>query len=278
MTFPWTSTPVGWTIVALFAVAYALVVAEERLDLRKSKPVLFAAGLIWALVAWQALRTGSSQEDVRLLFREAFADFAELFFFLIVAMSYVSAISERNVFEAMRAELVSRGLSYRALFWWTGGLAFFLSAVLDNLTTALIMASVVLAVARENRRFVAVACVNLVVAANAGGAWCAFGDITTLMVWQAHRAEFFDFFTLFVPSLVNFVVPALLMHPFVPKGRPPPGTDDADIKPGGLGVCALFGVTIALTVAAKQLLGLPPVFGMMFGLGLLTLLAWWICL
>src|SRR5436189_60255 len=133
MTFSWTSTPVGWTIVALFAVAYALVVAEERLDLRKSKPVLFAAGLL--------------------------------------------------------------------------------------------MASVVLAVARENRRFVAVACVNLVVAANAGGAWCAFGDITTLMVWQAHRAEFFDFFTLFVPSLVNFVVPALLMHPFVPKGRPPPGTD-----------------------------------------------------
>jgi Na+/H+ antiporter NhaD/arsenite permease-like protein len=138
------------------------------------------------------------------------------------------------------------------------------------------MAAVVLAVARDNPRFIALACVNLVVAANAGGAWCAFGDITTLMVWQAHRAEFFDFFRLFLPSVVNFLVPALLMHPFVPKGTPPAGVDDADIKPGGLGVCALFACTIVVTVAAKQLLGLPPVFGMMFGLGLLNLYAYWI--
>jgi len=276
MTFSWTATPIGWVLLAIFVVAYALVVFEERLGLRKSKPVLFAAGLMWALVAFQALRTGTEQEQVRTLFREGFTHFAELFFFLIVAMSYVAAIGERNVFEAMRAELVSRRLSYRALFWWTGVLAFFLSAVLDNLTTALVMAGVVLAVARDNPRFVALACVNLVVAANAGGAWCAFGDITTLMVWQAHRAEFFDFFRLFVPSVVNFLVPALIMHWFVPKGAPSPGVDDADIKPGGLGVCALFATTIVITVAAKQLLGMPPVFGMMFGLGLLNLYAAWI--
>ena len=276
MTFSWTSTPVGWVLLVVFVAAYALVVFEERLALRKSKPVLFAAGVMWALVAWHALATGTGPEQVRHLFREVFLDFAELFFFLIVAMSYVTAIGERNVFEALRAELASRGLGYRALFWWTGALAFFLSAVLDNLTTALVMGSVVLAVARDSPRFVALACVNLVVAANAGGAWCAFGDITTLMVWQAQRAEFFDFFRLFVPSVVNCLVPALIMHAFVPRGGPPPGVDDADVKPGGLGVCALFAVTIVLTVAAKQALGLPPVFGMMFGLGLLNLYAFWI--
>lgn len=267
-----TSHPIGFAALALFVAAYALVVLEEKIHLRKSKPVMIAAALIWVLIAGYAANEPALGPDfAATAFRHIFLEFCELFFFLVVAMSFVAAITERNVFEALRAELVSRNLSYRSLFWITGTIAFFLSPVLDNLTTALIMSAIILAVAAGNVRFIAVAFVNLVVAANAGGAWSAFGDITTLMVWQAQKVEFFEFFRIFLPSLVNWLIPALCMHFALPPGGPPPGRDDADVKYGGWFICGLFAFTIAATVAGKQWLHMPPVFGMMAGLGLLKL-------
>lgn len=267
-----TAHPIGLVALAVFVLAYAFVVLEERLHLRKSKPVMLGAALIWALIAWSAATTPGVQADfAATAFRHIFLEFAELFFFLIVAMSFVAAMTERNVFEALRAELVSRNYSYRQLFWITGVLSFFLSAALDNLTTALIMSAVILAVGAGNLRFLTLGFVNLVVAANAGGAWSAFGDITTLMVWQAHKVEFFEFFRIFVPSVVNWAVPAICMHFALPSGTPPPGRDDADVKYGGWFVCGLFALTIAITVGGKQFLHMPPVFGMMAGLGLLKL-------
>ena len=265
-------SPMGIAALIVFLTAYAFVVLEERLHLRKSKPVMLGAAVIWAMIAWHAADNPAIGHDfAATAFRHVFLEFAELFFFLIVAMSYVAAISERNVFEALRAVLVSRGFSYRQLFWLTGVLAFFLSPVLDNLTTALIMSGVVLAVGAGNARFVALACINLVVAANAGGAWSAFGDITTLMVWQAGRVEFFEFFAIIVPSLVNWLVPAVLMHFAVPREVPAAGRDDADVKYGGWLVCGLFALTILITISAKQFLHMPPVFGMLAGLALLNL-------
>lgn len=267
-----TSSPIGLLAVGLFVLAYAFVVLEEKLHLRKSKPMMIAAALIWILIAWHAANDSALDPDfAATAFRHIFLEFAELFFFLIVAMSFVAAISERNVFESLRAKLVSRNFSYRALFWITGVISFFLSAVLDNLTTALIMSAVILAVAAGNVRFITLGFINLVVAANAGGAWCAFGDITTLMVWQAHRVEFFEFFRIFLPSLVNWSIPALCMHFALPKGKPSPSRDDAEVKYGGWFICALFAFTIVFTVSARQFLHMPPVFGMLAGLGLLKL-------
>jgi Na+/H+ antiporter NhaD/arsenite permease-like protein len=267
-----TSAPIGILAVAVFVAGYAFVVLEERLHLRKSKPVMLAAALIWVLIAWHAGTTPALGADFAAdAFRHVFLEFAELFFFLVVAMSFVAAMTERNVFEAMRAALSSRALSYRKLFWLTGTCAFFLSPIVDNLTTALIMSGVVLAVGRGNARFVVPAFINLVVAANAGGAWCAFGDITTLMVWQAGRVEFFEFFSIFVPSLANWLVPAALMHFALPAGAPEPGRDDADVRYGGWFICGLYAFTIAMTVAFKQWLHMPPVFGMLTGLAILNL-------
>ena len=274
-TFGWTAEPIGYVALAVFAIAYLLVVLEERTKLQKSKPVMLGAAVIWALIAWRAIGDpGVGADAAKAAFEHVFLEFAELFFFLVVAMTYVSAMTERNIFEALRAELVTRGFSFRQLFWITGVLAFFISPVLDNLTTALIMGSVVLAVGAGNARFVSLAFINLVVAANAGGAWSAFGDITTLMVWQAQKAEFFEFFSLFVPSLVNWLVPAVVMSFAVPREEPPPGRDDADIQYGGIGICVLFAITIAITVAGKQVLSMPPVFGMLAGLALLQVFAW----
>ncbi|MGH8106278.1 MAG: sodium:proton antiporter NhaD, partial [Arenimonas sp.] len=259
-----TDHPLGLLAVGIFVTAYAFVVLEEKLHLPKSKPVLVAAGVIWALIAWYCSQDVSLGPDFAAnAFRHIFLEFTELFFFLIVAMSFVAAMTERNVFEALRAELVSRNLSYRSLFWITGVVSFFMSAALDNLTTALIMSAVILAVGAGNIRFITLAFINLVVAANAGGAWCAFGDITTLMVWQAKKVEFFEFFAIFVPSLVNWLIPAMCMYFALPKETPPPGKDNADVKFGGWMTCILFAVTIAITVSAKQFLHMPPVYGML---------------
>lgn len=275
--FDLAGTWVAWAVLAVFVGAYVLVVIEEKIHLPKSKPVLLGAGLIWALVAGYLAQQGIGADGAAAhAFEAVFLEFAELFFFLIVAMTFVAAMTERNVFEALRAELVSRGWSYRKLFWLTGIISFFMSAVLDNLTTALIMSAVILACGAGNRQFIALAFINLVVAANAGGAWCAFGDITTLMVWQAEKVRFFEFFDLFLPSVVNFLIPAALMHYALPVGTPPGARDDADLKPGAIGICVLFAMTIAITVAGKQFLHMPAVFGMMSGLGLLSLYAYWL--
>jgi Na+/H+ antiporter NhaD/arsenite permease-like protein len=268
-----TGTPLGWTIIALFVVAYILVALEERIHLRKSKPVMLAAALTWGLIAWSVRGDPAQSALVSTAFERMFLDYAELFFFLIVSMTYVDAMAERGVFDVFRAALVRRGLSYRTLFWITGLLAFVLSVVLNNLTTALVVSAVVLALGANNVRFVTICCVNLVVAANAGGAWSAFGDITTLMVWQAHRVEFFEFFRLFLPSLTNWLVPAVLMAFALPPGKPSAADRKATVKFGGMAICVLFALTIAITVAAKQVLQMPPVFGMLAGLALLQMLA-----
>lgn len=269
VTFDLTTHPVGWFSLLLFVLAYVAVILEDHIKIAKSKPVMLAAGLIWALIAW---KTGGS-DATREAFEGMFLEYAEIFFFLVVAMTYVTAMGERGIFDALRAQLVRRGFTFRQLFWITGVLAFFLSAVLDNLTTALVMSAVILAVGIGNMRFISLAMVNLVVAANAGGAWSAFGDITTLMVWQAHKAEFFDFFRLFLPSLVNWLIPAAIMFFALPHGRPEASAEHSGVKRGGTAICVTFGLTIAITVFGKQVLGMPASYGMLTGLALLNFLA-----
>ncbi len=261
--------PVAWLALLIFVIAYLAVIFEERIHIAKSKPVMLGAALIWALIAWQT--DGSAA--TRAAFDEMFLEYAEIFFFLVVAMAFVTAMAERGVFEALRAQLTRSGYAYRTLFWITGVVAFFLSAVLDNLTTTLVMSAVILALGTGNARFCTLALINLVVAANAGGAWSAFGDITTLMVWQAHKVEFTEFFAILLPSLVNWLVPAACMFLAVPRGRPQPLESTARIRRGGLAICVTFALTIAITVAGKQWLGLPAAFGMLSGLALLSLLA-----
>jgi NhaD family Na+/H+ antiporter len=261
----------GLTALAIFAFAYALVIAEEAIHLRKSKPVVVAAGLIWVLLAAVYTRLGAS-DALEAALRHVFLEYAELLLFLLVAMTYVNALEERRVFDALRARLVRAALSYRTLFWVTGVLAFVISPVADNLTTALVMCAVAIALGRDRPRFVALSCINIVVAANAGGAFSPFGDITTLMVWQKGLVAFEDFFRLFVPSVVNFVVPAAIMQFAVPRGRPVPQTETVMLKVGARRIALFFALTIITAVVVHSLLHLPAVIGMMTGLGYLQLL------
>ena len=183
----------GYLALAVFLAAYVLVIVEESLDLRKSKPVMVAAGVIWILTAIAYASQGRSHVVAELL-RHNLLEYAELLLFLLSAMTFINTMLERNVFTALRTSLVSFGLSLRGVFWLTGMLAFCISPVADNLTTALVMGAVVLAMGAGNKRFISAASVNVVVAANAGGAFSPFGDITTLMVWQKGVVQFGDFF------------------------------------------------------------------------------------
>ncbi len=203
-------------------------------------------------------------------------EYAELFLFLLVAMTYVNAMDERRVFDVLRDRLVSSGMGYRSLFWVTGWIAFFLSPVLDNMTTALVTCAALAAVGRESPKFVALGCINLVVASNAGGAFSPFGDITTLMVWQDGKLPFFGFFALFVPSIVNFIVPAACMHFAIPKGRPPAIEGKARFRRGAIGVMFFFACTIVTVVCMHNFLHLPPVLGMMTGLAYLKLYSYYL--
>jgi Na+/H+ antiporter NhaD/arsenite permease-like protein len=261
---------VGWTSLAIFLVAYALVIAEETLHLRKSKPVIVASGAMWILVAAVLAGRGLSHQAEEAL-RHVLGEFVTLLLFLIVAMTYVNALEERRVFDTLRSWLVHSGFSYRALFWLTGWLAFFISPFADNLTTALVMSAVAIAVGHAAPRFVLLSCIGIVVAANAGGTFSPFGDITTLMVWQKGLVSFTEFFVLFVPSVINYVVPAALMHASIPRGKPASSGEAVRLKPGAVGVAALFLITIGLAVGVHTFLALPAALGMMTGLGLLML-------
>jgi len=261
--------------LVFFVVAYALVILEETIHLRKSKPMMVAAGIIWMLVAVAYAQNGQT-EVVEELVRHGLLEFVELFLFLLAAMTYINTMDERGVFDVLRARLLAQGFSLRQLFWVTGAIAFVMSPIADNLTTALLMATIVMAVGGSSRRFVVVGCVNVVVAANAGGAFSPFGDITTLMVWQAEFVEFHEFFPLIGPSLVNWLVTAALLSLAVPSGQPDAIEEEAKLLHGAWVVVGLFVLTVSMAVGSHTLLHLPPVIGMMTGLGLLKLFGYYL--
>jgi Na+/H+ antiporter NhaD/arsenite permease-like protein len=265
-----TRHPVGYLALIIFFVAYGFVAIEKAIHLRKSKPVMLAAGFVWALLGVAYAIEGESKA-LEAAAKQVLLDYGELMLFLVVAITYVNTMQERRVFDALRTRLVSMNLSYRQLFWLVGGLSFVFGPIIDNLTTALVMGAVVVVVGVGNYRFIVMGCIIIVVAANAGGVFSPFGDITSLMVWQKGKLQFFEFFYLFLPSLVNFLVPAVFMHFRVPAGMPESTGEIRRLKPGGAVVMWLFGATLATAVCFKTLFHLPPALGMMLGLGYLQM-------
>ena len=272
-----TTSYVGYISLFIFVLAYAFVMAEEFVHLRKSKPVIISAAVIWAIIAYYYSKNFIGPKDiVEHALEHNILEFAELLLFLLAAMTYINALEERNVFNYVRYVLVSKGFNFRQLFILTGIITFFLSPIADNLTTALVMCSVLLACGKGNKKFLSIGCINIVVAANAGGAFSPFGDITTLMVWQAGIVDFLTFFKLFIPSVVNYIIPASIMYFFVPNEMPNTSSEIIKIKRGGKFIIFLGLVTIFSAVNFHNILHLPPMLGMMFGLGLLGVFSFYL--
>ena len=266
---------IGYAALLIFGIAYTLVMLEDVIHLRKSKPVIIAAGLIWAMIGYFYAQNGMGHE-AEAAFRHNLLEYAELFFFLLVAMTYINAMEERQLFDALRAWMVNKNLTLKNVFWLTGILAFFISPIADNLTTALLMCAIIMKVGGDNKKFIAIACINIVVAANAGGAFSPFGDITTLMVWQKGMVPFGDFFTLFIPSAVNYLVPAVIMSFYISSETAKGDGEVVTMKRGAKRIVCLFLITISFAVLGHSVLMMPPVLGMMTGLGLLQFFAFFL--
>jgi Na+/H+ antiporter NhaD/arsenite permease-like protein len=270
-----TNSTYGIVAVIIFIIAYVFVILEEKTHFRKSKPVVIAAGAIWVLIAILCQSMGLSEAAEHAV-KSTLLEFSILLLFLLVAMTYVNAMEERNVFQALRAWLIDKGFTYRQCFWVTGTLAFFISPIADNLTTALLMCAVVLAVGAQSPKFVLLSCINIVVAANAGGAFSPFGDITTLMVWQNGIIQFEGFFVLFIPAAVNYLIPAAIMTFAVPKEKPPATSEKVELKKGAKRTIILFLLTIVTAVIFENYLHLPATIGMLTGLGYLMIASYFI--
>ncbi len=265
----------GYIALIVFVVAYFFVMLEEMTHMRKSKPVLLAAGIIWGIIGLIYAMNGINHA-AEVAIRHNILEYAELFLFLLVAMTFINSMEERQVFEVLRVKLVNAGYSFKKLFWITGLLAFFISPIADNLTTALLMCAVVMAIGKEDKKFVGLACINIVIAANAGGTFSPFGDITTLMVWQKGIIQFQEFLVLFVPSVVNWLVPAVIMSFAVADQQPEAGLENLKLKRGAFIIIGLFLWTIATAVSFHNFLQLPPVVGMMAGLSLLKMFGFYL--
>ena len=268
-----TTTWVGILSLAVFVIGYYFIATEDKYHINKAKPALLAGTGIFMLIGLYFAVNGMDGHHLEKEVEHLIVEIAGIFFFLLVAMTYIEAMIDRGVFSALRYTLVSKGYSYKKLFWVTGLLAFFISPVADNLTTALILSTVLLTIDKENKAFLVPSAINVVVAANAGGAWSPFGDITTLMVWVAGKGDFTEFLFLFPAAILGWGVTAFLLSRFVPAGEPPFHKDEkkVEIAEGGKVIIALFGLTIAMAVVSHQILHLPAMWGMMFGLAILKM-------
>ncbi len=270
-----TGTLLGLSVILLVSLAYILVILEELIDLKKSKPVLLASGLIWILVTIIAKQQGMSELAIEIIHKNLLG-YVELLLFLIVAITYINVLEQMQIFNFLRVWLIKKRLSFKQLFWITGFLAFFISPIADNLTTALLMSTIIMAIAPNNKKFICISSINIVVAANAGGAFSPFGDLTTLMVWQANKIPFIDFFRLFIPSVISFIIPAILMSFTIENAIPAPSQENIKLQIGAKRILGLFILTIMLSVISNHYLNLPPVIGMMTGLGILTIFSFYL--
>nr|WP_314903627.1 sodium:proton antiporter NhaD [uncultured Campylobacter sp.] len=269
-----TTTWVGIACLIIFVVGYFFIATEENFHMDKAKPAIFIGTFMFLLIGFYMLANGLDVHSLQNEVNHLILEISQIVFFLMVAMTYIEALIERDVFNALKYNLVSKGYTYKKLFWLTGILAFFISPVADNLTTALILSTVLLTIDKTNTNFLVAGAINIVVAANAGGAWSPFGDITTLMAWAAGKAPFIDFFALFPASIIGWLVTAFLLVRIVPEGSPhfDPATEPkVSIKKGGKVVIGLGAFTIFSAVMMHQLFHLPAMWGMMFGFSLLSI-------
>lgn len=269
-----TTSWVGVVSMLIFIIGYYLVAAEEKYHINKAKPALFIGTFIFILIGIYYVVNGLDTTPLSHEVDALILEIAEIFFFLMVAMTFIEVMIERRVFDALKYNLVSKGYSYKKLFWLTGGLSFFISPVADNLTTALILSTVLFTIEKEDKTFLVPGAINIVVGANAGGAWSPFGDITTLMTWMAEKASFIEFFGLFPAAFLGWLLTGWLLSFYVPKTKP---HFDASVEQrvvvlkGGKVVMVLGVITIISAVLCQQLFHMPPMWGMVFGLSLLKL-------
>ena len=261
---------VGYLVVAIFVIGYYFIAREEKYHINKAKPALFIWTFTFLLIGVYFAINWLDTEPLHHEVQKLIIEISEIFFFLLVAMTFIEVMVDRGVFDVLKKKLVSKWYSFKKLFWIIWFIAFFLSPIADNLTTALILSTVIISLTK-NKKFLIPAAINIVVAANAGWAWSPFWDITTLMAWTAWKWWFLDFLTLFPSAFIWWVVTAFLLSFFIPKWKLKSDDNHAHLKPAAKKIIFLWIFTIITAILTHQILHLPAMWGMMFGLSLLQL-------
>ncbi|HIH2762345.1 MAG TPA: sodium:proton antiporter NhaD [Candidatus Azoamicus sp.] len=189
-----------------------LVVLEEFIHIKKSSITIFFSSIMLFILV---LSKKNNLSNTSFILNSFLSSYCELFLFLFVAMIYITTLKSLNFFNFIKNKILLKKLSLRQIYFFTGLLSFFISPFADNLTTSLIMSSIILNINKDDYTFVNLSCINIVIASNAGGTFSPFGDITTLMIWQSGMLKFSLFFKLFVPSLISFIIPSIIMLFFV---------------------------------------------------------------
>ena len=258
-------------LIVIFVLAYAAIALEEPFKVDKSAAALIGAGLLWTVFA---LGSGDPPHVSEMLV-ESLGETAQIAFFLMGAMTIVEIIDSHDGFAVITSRIRARKLSGFVLV--LGGVTFFLSAALDNLTTTIVMISLSrkLLGERDDRLYIAGI---IVISANAGGAWSPIGDVTTTMLWIGGQVTSVSIVTaLIIPSLINMAVPLGIVS-YSLRGRTIVPPDGAAIRPGGGHAGATFerNLTFGLGVACllavpvfKTITHLPPFLGILFALGIL---------
>lgn len=259
------------TLVILFVLAYLAIALEHPLGVNKSASALLGAGLLWTCYA---VMSGDPQRVGDEL-GESLMGTAQIVFFLIGAMTIVEVVDAHNGFDVITQRIQTRSLS--SLMWLVGFVTFFLSAILDNLTTTIVMVSLMkkLLDRREDRLFFAG---MIIIAANAGGAWTPIGDVTTTMLWIGGQITSLEIMKgLLIPSLVNLLVP-LTFTALLLRGKeviaPVATQDEAQTATSAFERNLMFFLGLGILVAVpafKTWTHLPPFMGVLLGLGLLWL-------
>ena len=258
-------------LIAVFVMTYAAIAFEHPIKINKSATALIGAGLLWTIYAI----SGPEAKVVETAMGESLMSTAQIVFFLIGAMTIVEVVAAHNGFEVITSRIRTTQLS--SLMWLVGFVTFFLSAILDNLTTTIVMVSLMkkLLDKREDRLFFAG---MIVIAANAGGAWTPIGDVTTTMLWIGGQVTTVEIMKgLFIPSMINLLVP-LLVTAYMLRGRlveaPSREVNAGQIETTAFERQLMFFMGLGILVAVpafKTITHLPPFLGILFGLGLLWL-------
>jgi Na+/H+ antiporter NhaD/arsenite permease-like protein len=257
-------------IVVIFIVAYAAIALEHPIKINKSASALVGAGLLWTVYAL----FGDDHTLIGDQLNASVASTAQIVFFLIGAMTIVEVIDAHNGFEVITALISTK--RQVALMWIVGFVTFFLSAVLDNLTTTIVMISLMKKISdnQNDRLFFAA---MIVIAANAGGAWSAIGDVTTTMLWIGGQITPFAIIDGVLPaSLANLIIPLLVVS-YLLKGKrivTPQAQVGEAIRTSVFERNLIFFLGLALLIAVpvfKTITHLPPFMGILFGLGILWL-------
>jgi len=260
-------------IILIFIFCYILIILEEIVKINRAKISLLSAGIIWFGIGISI----NNEHEIKIFkyfINHVLLEYCELLLFLFVAMVYINSMKFFGILEKIKCIIFLNKLSYKKIYAITGILSFFISPLADNLTTALLMCSIIISIEQKNKNFINISCINIVVASNAGGAFSPFGDITTLMIWQNDILNFSSFFSIFFPALVSFLIPSLIMSFYIPKGYPNIDYNENikySLDNNAKIIMIMFIMTITFTVLGQTYFNLPSTIGMMTGISFLYL-------